>query len=49
MQEGLGGSQDTEALVISIETPCGEIFLNISMHYLNRRRHDRDSAAVSVD
>jgi chemotaxis protein CheX len=46
---GLAGSADTEAMVICIQTPCGEIFLNISMHYLNRRRHDRDSAAVSVD
>jgi chemotaxis protein CheX len=48
-EEGLAGSADTEAMVICIETTCGEIFLNISMHYLNRRRHDRDSAAVSVD
>jgi chemotaxis protein CheX len=47
--EGLAGSTDTEAMVICIETQCGEIFLNISMHYLARRRQDRDSAAVSVD
>jgi chemotaxis protein CheX len=45
-EEGLAGSVDTEAMVICIETQCGEIFLNISMHYLNRRRHDRDAAAV---
>jgi chemotaxis protein CheX len=48
-EEGLAGSADTEAMVICIETQCGEIFLNISMHYLHRRRHDRDSASVSVD
>jgi chemotaxis protein CheX len=48
-EEGLAGSVDTEAMVICIETQCGEIFLNISMHYLARRRHDRDNAAVSVD
>lgn len=45
-EEGLAGSADTEAMVICIETTCGDIFLNISMHYLARRRHDRDIAAV---
>jgi chemotaxis protein CheX len=45
--EGLGGSQDTEALVISIETPCGEIFLNIAMRHLARRRAERDAAPVA--
>jgi chemotaxis protein CheX len=48
-EEGLAGSADTEAMVICIETQCGEIFLNISMHYLARRHRDRDNAAVSVD
>lgn len=48
-EEGLAGSVDTEAMVICIETQCGSIYLNIAMHYLARRRHDRDSAAVSVD
>ncbi|MGC1088280.1 MAG: hypothetical protein WA894_07580, partial [Candidatus Acidiferrum sp.] len=48
-EEGLAGSADTEAMVICVETTCGDIFLNISMHYLHRRRHERDSAAVSVD
>ena len=43
-EEGLAGSADTEAMVICIETPCGEIFLNISMHYLRRRHHDRETA-----
>jgi chemotaxis protein CheX len=44
--EGLGGSVDTEAMVLCIETPCGEVYLNISMHYLHRRR--REQAAVPV-
>ena len=48
-EEGLAGSVDTEAMVIAIETPCGLAYLNISMHYLHRRRHERDSAAVGVD
>jgi chemotaxis protein CheX len=43
---GLGGSIDTEAMVLCIETPCGEVYLNISMHYLHRRRHEQ--AAVST-
>ena len=44
--EGLGGSQDTEALVLSIETPCGDIFLNIAMRHLARRRNERETAPV---
>jgi chemotaxis protein CheX len=40
---GLSGSADTEAMVLCLETPCGEVFLNISMHYLHRRRHERDT------
>jgi chemotaxis protein CheX len=45
-EQGLAGGADTEAMVICIETPCGEVYLNISMHYLHRRRHERDTAAV---
>jgi len=40
---GLAGTADTEALVICIETPCGEIYLNIAMRYLHRRRAERAS------
>ncbi len=43
-EQGLGGSVDTEAMVLCIETPCGQIYLNIAMHYLHRRR--REQAAV---
>ena len=42
-ETGLAGTADTEALVICIETPCGEIFLNIAMPYLHRRRSERSS------
>ena len=45
-EQGLAGGADTEAMVICIETPCGEVFLNISMHYLHRRRNERDIATV---
>ena len=47
-EEGLAGTQDTEALVLCIETSCGPIFLNISMHYLHRRRRER-STVSSLD
>jgi chemotaxis protein CheX len=40
-ETGLAGSADTEALVICMETPCGNIYLNIAMHYLHRRRQER--------
>ena len=42
-ETGLAGSADTEALVICIETPCGNIYLNIAMHYLRRRRQERNA------
>lgn len=42
-ETGLAGSTDTEALVICIETPCGNIYLNIAMHYLHRRRQERNA------
>lgn len=42
--EGLQGSSDTEAMVLAIETNCGEIYLNIAMHHLARRRRERDLA-----
>jgi CheY-specific phosphatase CheX len=40
-EEGLAGSTDTEAMVLCIETPCGEVYLNIAMHYLHRRRREQ--------
>jgi CheY-specific phosphatase CheX len=42
-EEGLAGSVDTEAMVLCIETPCGEIYINIAMHYLHRRRREQAS------
>jgi CheY-specific phosphatase CheX len=45
-EEGLSGSIDTEAMVLCIETPCGDIYLNIAMHYLHRRRHDPAAVAA---
>jgi len=42
-ETGLAGSADTEALVIRIETPCGNVYVNIAMHYLHRRRKERNT------
>ena len=44
--QGLAGNTDTEAMVICIETPCGEVYLNIAMHYLHRRRQERETAGA---
>lgn len=46
--EGLAGNVDTEAMVLCIETPCGSIYLNISMHYLHRRRREQ-TAVPALD
>src|SRR3979411_292828 len=43
---GLAGTADTEAMVLGMATPCGEIYLNIAMHYLHRRRHERETVAA---
>ena len=45
-EEGLAGSTDTEAMVLAVETPCGTIYLNIAMHYLHRRRTERNTVAT---
>jgi chemotaxis protein CheX len=39
--EGLACTRDTEAMVLAIETTCGNIYLNIAMRYLHRRRQER--------
>jgi chemotaxis protein CheX len=43
---GLSSTVDTEAMVLGLETPCGEVYLNIAMHYLHRRRHERESVGA---
>jgi chemotaxis protein CheX len=45
-ETGLSSSVDTEAMVLGLETPCGEVYLNIAMHYLHRRRRERESVAA---
>jgi chemotaxis protein CheX len=45
-EAGLEASKETEAMVICVETSCGPIYLNISMHYLHRRREERNAVPV---
>jgi CheY-specific phosphatase CheX len=45
-EQGLTGSSDTEAMVLCIETPCGQVYLNISMRYLHRRRREQATVAA---
>ena len=40
-EEGLQNTEDTEALVMCFDTPSGQVFMNIAMHYHRRRRHER--------
>jgi chemotaxis protein CheX len=38
--EGLKGSEDTEAMVLTFETETGRIYVNIAIRYKHRRRQD---------
>lgn len=44
---GMMNTEDTEALVMSFDTPSGSVFMNIAMKYNRRRRNERE-AAVSA-
>jgi chemotaxis protein CheX len=44
--EGLKNSQDTEALVMSFETPNGIVYMNIAMRYNRRRRREREEVTA---
>ena len=41
---GMSNTEDTEALVMSFDTPSGAVFMNIAMKYNRRRRSERESA-----
>ena len=43
---GVGSTEDTEALVMYIKTPAGNVHLNIAMRYNRRRRGEEVAAAV---
>ena len=44
-EEGIKGSEDTEALVMCFETPVGSVFMNIALRYNRRRQADMSAAA----
>lgn len=39
-EEGLQSSEDTEAIVLHMETEAGPVFVNIAMRYHGRRKQD---------
>jgi chemotaxis protein CheX len=45
-EQGLSGTEDTEALVMCFETPSGSVFMNIAMRYHRRRRAERAKMPV---
>lgn len=46
-EQGMGGTEDTEALVMCLETPSGSVYLNIAMHYNRRRKVEREAVVGS--
>ncbi len=46
-ESGMSNTEDTEALVMSFDTPRGSVFMNVAMKYNRRRRQERE-AAISV-
>jgi chemotaxis protein CheX len=42
-EKGMAGSEDTEALVMCLDTPSGSVYLNIAMHYNRRRKVEREA------
>jgi chemotaxis protein CheX len=45
--QGLSGSEETEALVMCFETAKGSLFMNIAMRYNRRRKEERAGAVVA--
>jgi len=43
-ESGMTNTEDTEALVMSFDTPSGSVFMNIAMKYNRRRRSERETA-----
>ena len=42
-ETGMGGTEDTEALVMAFDVPNGTVYMNIAMRYNKRRRVERES------
>lgn len=46
-EHGASSNEDTEALVICLDTPSGSVFMNIAMHYNRRRKQEREAVVVA--
>ena len=44
-EQGLGGNEETEALVMCFDTENGNLYMNIAMRYNQRRRSDQALSA----
>lgn len=42
-EQGMSGTEDTEALVMCLDTPSGSVYLNIAMRYNRRRKMEREA------
>jgi hypothetical protein len=45
-EKGVTGSEDTEALVMCLDTPSGPVYMNIAMRYNRRRKTEREAAVA---
>ncbi len=45
-EKGMKGSEDTEALVMCLDTPSGPVYMNIAMRYNRRRKAEREAAVA---
>jgi chemotaxis protein CheX len=46
-EQGLGGSEETEALVMCFETQKGSVYMNIAMRHNRRRKEERSTVVVA--
>ncbi|MFB3916926.1 MAG: chemotaxis protein CheX [Terriglobales bacterium] len=45
-ERGVSSTEDTEALVMSLDTPSGRVYMNIAIRYNRRRQSEREVAVV---
>ncbi|HEU5231771.1 MAG TPA: chemotaxis protein CheX [Terriglobales bacterium] len=46
-EQGLSGSEETEALVMCFETQKGSVYMNIAMRHNRRRKEERSTVVVA--
>ncbi len=45
-ERGTSSNEDTEALVMCLDTPSGSVFMNIAMHHNHRRKTEREAVVA---